>query len=143
MRRSSSVPRSALSVVAAGSLAALLLLGGSRPASAQARARPAPAQAAHSWPARPIRHDIPMTDMIRRAFAAGTRDSTGRPGPNYWQLWTDYAIQASLDPSTGVVTGHERVTVQNRSDSTMRYVVLRLYQNISRPTRSASAPCRR
>ena len=31
-------------------------------------------------PERAIRRDIPITNMIQRAFAAGTRDSTGRPG---------------------------------------------------------------
>lgn len=81
-------------------------------------------------PERAIRRDIPLTSMIRRAFAAGTRDSTGRPGRNYWQLWTDYAIAARLDAPTGVVTGHERVTVQNASDSALRAIVLRLDQNI-------------
>ena len=45
--------------------------------------------AASRIPERPVRRDIPMTRMIQRAFAAGTRDSTGRPGRNYWQLWND------------------------------------------------------
>jgi hypothetical protein len=74
-----------------------------------------------------------MTNTIRRAFAAGTRDSTGRPGRNYWQLWTDYKISARLDSSTSVVSGHESVTFRNNSDSAMRSVVLRLDQNIFRP----------
>ena len=80
-------------------------------------------------PERAVRRDIPMTRMIQRAFAAGTRDSTGRPGRNYWQLWTDYKINASLDPTTSVVTGRETITVRNNSDSAMRSVVLRLDQN--------------
>ena len=71
--------------------------------------------------------------MIRRAFAAGTRDSTGRPGRNYWQLWTDYKIEARLDSATSVVSGRETVTFRNNSDSAMRSVVLRLDQNIFRP----------
>jgi hypothetical protein len=83
-----------------------------------------------SYPERAVRRDIPMTGMIRRAFAAGTRDSIGRPGPRYWQLWTDYTINAKLDPATGVVTGHERVVVLNPSDSAMRAIVLRLDQNL-------------
>jgi hypothetical protein len=81
-------------------------------------------------PLRPVRRDIPLTDMIRRAFAAGTRDSTGRPGAKYWQLWTDYTIHARFDPDSGLVTGHERVVVQNPGDSAMRVIVLRLDQNI-------------
>ncbi|MEO7454857.1 MAG: hypothetical protein ABIY52_01250, partial [Gemmatimonadaceae bacterium] len=46
------------------------------------------AQAPAKAPERAIRRDIPLTNMIRRAMAAGTRDSTGRPGRAYWQLWT-------------------------------------------------------
>jgi hypothetical protein len=84
-------------------------------------------------PERAVRRDIPMTRMIQRAFAAGTRDSTGRPGRNYWQLWTDYRINASLDPATSVVTGRETITVRNNSDSAMRTVVLRLDQNFFTP----------
>jgi len=62
------------------------------------------AQSAPRQPERAIRRDIPLTNMIRRAMAAGTRDSTGRPGRNYWQLWTDYTINARLEPATSRVT---------------------------------------
>jgi hypothetical protein len=84
-------------------------------------------------PERTIRRDIPMTNMIRRAHAAGTRDSTGRPGRNYWQLWTDYKITARLDSATSTVSGRETLTFRNNSDSAMRTIVLRLDQNIFRP----------
>ncbi len=84
-------------------------------------------------PERSVRRDIPMTSMIRRAHAAGTRDSTGRPGRNYWQLWTDYKISARLDSANSTVSGRETVTFRNNSDSAMRAVVLRLDQNIFRP----------
>jgi hypothetical protein len=66
---------------------------------------------------------------MERAFAAGTRDSSGRPGAHYWQLSTDYRIEAKLDPASAMVTGHEVVTITNRSDTTLRMVGLRLYQN--------------
>src|SRR5437867_9821354 len=62
---------------------------------AAACTQPAPAPtpvATTALPERAVRRDIPMTNAIRRAFAAGTRDSTGRPGHNYWQLRTDYTI---------------------------------------------------
>ena len=82
---------------------------------------------------RSVRRDIPMTSMIRRAHAAGTRDSTGRPGRNYWQLWTDYKISARLDSATSTVSGRETVSFRNNSDSAMTSIVLRLDQNIFRP----------
>ena len=94
---------------------------------------PSAAQGAAKYPARAIQHDVPMTDMIQRAFAAGTRDSTGRPGPNYWQLWTDYAITARFDPSTGLLTGHEHVVVQNDGPNEMHSITLRLDQNLFAP----------
>jgi hypothetical protein len=78
--------------------------------------------------------------MIQRAFAAGTRDSTGRPGRNYWQLWNDYKINASLDPATSIVTGRETVTIHNNSDSVMRFLVLRLDQNIFAPNVARASP---
>ncbi len=93
----------------------------------------ASAQATPTYPERAIRHDIPMTDMIQRAMAAGTRDSTGRPGRNYWQLWNDYTINARFDPATGVVTGHEHVVVNNNGPNEMTEVVLRLDQNLFAP----------
>ena len=102
------------------------------PSNAQTTA-PATQSTVGRIPERPVRRDIPMTRMIQRAFAAGTRDSTGRPGRNYWQLWTDYRINASLDPATSIVTGRETVTIRNNSDSTMRSLVLRLDQNFFAP----------
>jgi hypothetical protein len=102
-------------------LATLLTL-----AAAQLAAQNAP-------PRRAIKRDIPLTNGIRRAFAAGTRDSTGRPGRNYWQLSTDYSIDARLDPATSTVSGTERVVIHNASDSALRTIVLRLDQNLFRP----------
>ncbi len=94
---------------------------------------PAASQATPKLPDRAVRRDIPLTNMIRRAFAAGTRDSTGRPGRNYWQLWTDYTINARFEPTTSTVTGHETTVIHNQSDSAMRTIVMRLDQNIFSP----------
>src|SRR5690242_640526 len=95
-----------------------------------AMAATAEAQTAAKYPERAVRRDIPMTDMIRRALAAGTRDSTGRPGPNYWQLWMDYSINARFDPATSTITGSETAVIHNNSDSAMHAIVLRLDQNL-------------
>ncbi|MGH7554446.1 MAG: M1 family metallopeptidase, partial [Longimicrobiales bacterium] len=89
---------------------------------------------------RAIRRDVPLTNSIRRAFAAGTRDSTGRPGRRYWQLRTDYTISARLDPSTSILSGSETVVVHNTSDSAMTSIVLRLDQNIFRPSVPRASP---
>ncbi|RFS16791.1 M1 family metallopeptidase [Emticicia sp. C21] len=81
---------------------------------------------------RSIRQDVPMTNAIRKAFAAGTRDFTGKPGPNYWQLEADYTIQASIDPATQVITGTEKILVHNNSKDELKTIVLRLDHNIFR-----------
>ena len=103
------------------------------------------ATAAHAQavPERAIRRDVPITDAIRRAYEAGTRDSTGRPGRNYWQLRTDYTINARLDPATSMLSGRETIHLQNTSDSALGSVQMRLEQNIFRgtaPRAPASTP---
>jgi hypothetical protein len=87
------------------------------------------AAASSSLPERAIRRDIPMTNAIKRAFAAGTRDSTGRPGRTYWQLRTDYRINVSLDPTTQRLTGTARVTIHNNSPDPLSVIGLRLDPN--------------
>lgn len=81
---------------------------------------------------RSIRRDVPMTNSIRKAFEAGTRDFSGRPGPNYWQLETDFTIKASLDPKTQTITGTETIQVHNNSKDDLDRLVLRLDHNIFR-----------
>src|ERR1700681_3374040 len=93
-------------------LPTILTLGA---ATSRAQATRDTQPAASRIPERPVRRDIPMTRMIQRAFAAGTRDSTGRPGRNYWQLSNDYTINARLDPATQRLTGRETVVIRNNS----------------------------
>ena len=81
---------------------------------------------------RAIRRDVPLTNSIRRAYEAGTRDSSGRPGPNYWQLQADYAINARLDPGTQTITGSETITLHNNSPQELTQILLRLDHNIFR-----------
>ncbi|MEP6618473.1 MAG: M1 family metallopeptidase [bacterium] len=92
------------------------------------------AAAAHaqtaSLPERAVRRDIPMTNAIRRAFGAGARDSSGRPGRNYGQLRTDYTISAKLDPATSRLAGRETIVVQNNTNDSLTSIVMRLDQNL-------------
>jgi len=91
---------------------------------------------------RAIRRDLPLTNTIRRAFATGTRDSTGRPGRNYWQLWMDYTIAARLEPATSTLSGRETIELHNASDSALSSIQMRFDQNIFRGDvpRGASTP---
>ena len=67
------------------------------------------------------------------AVVAGTRSEDGRPGASYWQNGADYAIEASLDPTTGLVTGRETITYHNRSPHALERLILHLDQNVFAP----------
>lgn len=82
-----------------------------------------------AWPERAVRRTIPLQPGIRRAYAAGTRDSSGSPGKNYWQQSVDYRISVAVDAPAGVLHGTEAVTLHNASPDTLTRIVLRLYQN--------------
>jgi hypothetical protein len=90
------------------------------------------AQAAAQATPRAIRRDVPLTNSIRQALDAGTRTFTGRPGPNYWQLETDFTIRVRLDPATQTLTGTETILVHNNSSSDLSEIMLRLDHNIFR-----------
>jgi hypothetical protein len=100
----------------------------------------AAAQTVAPLPERAVRRDIPMTNTIRRAMAGGTRDSTGRPGRNYWQLRTDYVIDVSLDAPTSRLAGKASITVHNNSTGPMANIVLRLHPNHFIGTNPRAAP---
>jgi len=104
--------------------------------------QPVPLRSTIETDTRAIRKDVPLTNSIRKAFEAGTRDFSGAPGPNYWQLGTDYTIKASLDPSTQMITGTEKILVHNTSTDDLDRIVLRLDHNIFRADapRGSSVP---
>jgi hypothetical protein len=110
-----------------GIRAALILL-----AAASAALPPEPV-VAQQPPERAVRRDIPLTNTIQRAHAAGTRDSTGLPGPHYWQTRVDYRIDAVLDATTSQITGRQSTVIHNNGREPMQSIVLRLDQNIFRP----------
>jgi hypothetical protein len=121
-------------------LAVVVLVAGF--SSAPARAFAQATQRPGDLPPRAIRREIPHTNMIRRAYEAGTRDMSGRPGPNYWQTWMDYSIETRLDPSTATVTGRQTAVIHNNSSMEMTSIQLRLDQNIfaANVPRSTTAP---
>ena len=119
-------------------VAILLVLAGSLPTvHAQSGAPAAQPSTATGVPSptvpRGIRRDVPVTSSIRRAYAAGTRDMTGRPTASYWQLQTDFAINARLDPASQTITGTETITVHNNSPQDLNEIYLRLDHNLYRP----------
>ena len=111
-------------------LAALTALG----ACASASVKPAPAPvSSNPFPERAVRRDLPVWPSLRRAYATGTRDSSGAPARGYWQQKVDYRIDASLDQATNRLRGSETITLHNTTPDTLQTIVLRLYQNYFTP----------
>jgi len=79
-----------------------------------------------------IRQDVPMTNAIRKAFHAGTRDFSGTPGPNYWQLETDFTIKASWILPHRLLLAQKKILVHNSSPDDLGQIVLRLDHNVFR-----------
>lgn len=82
---------------------------------------------------RPIPYPVVRPLDYQRALAKGTRSSTGEPGPNYWQQWDRYQIEASLYPEAKRLDGTEHVVYYNRSPDTLAVLYLHLYQNLHAP----------
>ncbi len=97
------------------------------------RQNPARAGRDHAASSRAVRRNVPLTKAIQRALDAGTRDFTGQPGPNYWQLEVDYSIDVRLERRTQRLIGSETVVLNNNSPDELTQIVLRLDHNIFRP----------
>jgi len=110
--------------------------------AASAQQSPVPIRKNIETSKRSIRLDVPMTNSIRKAFAAGTRDFSGKPGTNYWQIEADYTINASLDPASKTIIGSEKINMRNQSKDDLRTIVLRLDHNVFRAEaqRGSSVP---
>jgi hypothetical protein len=81
----------------------------------------------------PLPYPIPMTQDWTRAVEAGTRTTSGEPGPAWSANTAAYRIVARLDPVAGTVAGTMDVTYKNRSPATLDRLVLHLRQNLHAP----------
>jgi hypothetical protein len=81
-------------------------------------------------PRRPIPGPVVPPPFFRAALERGTRSLDGRPGPGYWQVYTEYDIDARLDPSSGLLSGTQTIRFHNRSPADLPTVQLLLNQNI-------------
>jgi hypothetical protein len=61
------------------------------------------------------------------------RSADGRPGPLFWQNRADYAIEATLDPASRLLTGRETITYTNHSPGALDVLWLQLDQNRYKP----------
>jgi hypothetical protein len=82
---------------------------------------------------RPIPYPVFESKGFAAAVARGTRTRTGEPGPNYWQQFARYKIDAELVPAASQLTGRETVRYFNRSPDTLRTPRFFLNQNLFKP----------
>lgn len=79
---------------------------------------------------RPIPGPVVPPPYFRAALENETRSLDGRPGPNHWQVYTEYDIDARLDPLTGLLSGSETILFHNRSPRSVPVLQLFLHQNL-------------
>ena len=65
------------------------------------------------------------------------RTASGAPGHQYWQQRADYDIEVSVNETTLMMTGSQRVTYHNRSPDTLGYLWLQLDRNNFTPDSDA------
>ena len=76
---------------------------------------------------------VPVLEGFEQAVTRGTRTRSGAPGPKYWQQWSEYSLQAELNPISKRLTGHGTIKYYNRSPDTLAIVWVQLLHNIFAP----------
>ena len=83
--------------------------------------------------------DIFIPVEFTKAVNKETRTMDGSPGANYFQNHSDYKIQANFNPLTNELTGTESIIYQNNSPDSLKFIVVRLYQNMFKKGASRQA----
>lgn len=73
---------------------------------------------------------LPVDAVFQKAYAKKTRDTSGKPGSNYWQNHSEYSIKVNFNPQSRLLTGHIDVTYTNNSPDTLKQVWFKLYPNL-------------
>ena len=84
-------------------------------------------------PERPLPYPVFESPQFTNAVSRGTRTRAGRPGPNYWQQWSRYRLEARLDPATSRLSGRGTVKYFNRSPDALASIYLHLSPNLFAP----------
>ncbi len=127
MDRVVAAPRKALLRFLALSLLSACSTGRTAPPS------PAPAEPVGGTATRMRAMTVPVFEGFELAVSKGTRSRTGAPGPKYWQQWSEYKLEAELNPLSKRLTGHGTIKYHNRSPDTLGTVYLHLLHNIFAP----------
>jgi hypothetical protein len=79
---------------------------------------------------RPRPYPVVPDKGFREAIEAGTRMSTGIPGPKYWQNTADYRIHVRVLPELKRLEGRVAITYRHNGPDTLRSLRVQLLQNI-------------
>ncbi len=71
-----------------------------------------------------------MPRDVRAAYDRQTRDPGGKPGARYFQNQAVYAIRATFEPESRLLTGTGSITYRNNSPDTLKRLYFNLYQNL-------------
>ncbi|MCA8950840.1 MAG: M1 family metallopeptidase, partial [Planctomycetes bacterium] len=74
--------------------------------------------------------DLPASFVA--AVEHGTRTLDGHPGDKYWTNTAHYELAMTLDPAQKRVTGHAKMTYENRSPDELSQLVVHLRQNLTK-----------
>lgn len=77
-----------------------------------------------------VAQELYMPQNIKKAFQNKTRNYDGTPGINYWVNKSNYKIDVTLDPVTGIINGNEIVKYSNNSADSLQQIVIRLYMDL-------------
>ena len=78
---------------------------------------------------RPLPPPVDIPAEFRAAIAAGTRTTTGAPGPRYWTQTASYRLNARLLPEQKRLEGSAVITYKNNSPDTLSNLHIDLTQN--------------
>ena len=77
--------------------------------------------------------ELYMPRNIKKAFANGTRDMSGKPGKNYWQNKGVYDVNVKVDAKTKIVSGSEVIQYSNNSPDELKILAIRFVNNMTKP----------
>ena len=77
--------------------------------------------------------DLYMPRNVKKAFANGTRDVSGKPGKNYWQNKGIYDVKVKVDAETKIVSGSEVIQYSNNSPDDLKSIAIRFVNNLHKP----------
>ncbi|GGG55420.1 M1 family metallopeptidase [Epilithonimonas arachidiradicis] len=77
--------------------------------------------------------ELYMPRNIKKAYASGTRDMSGKPGKNYWQNKGVYDVNVKVDAETKIVSGSEVIQYSNNSPDELKILAIRFVNNMTKP----------